>query len=251
MLTLFSVPKPFRGEIGGIQRRSLESWTALEDVQVVLLGNEEGVAEAARDAGVRHVPGLERTEWRTPRLDAAFREAERVASQPYRCFVHADVLLHPDLLASTSLVAETASAFLLVGQTGEEDGTLRGAAALDWFVFPAGLYETIPPFAIGRACFDNWLVWKARQEGIVVDATRAVTAVHQRHGYDHLAGGKQEAYYGEEAVRNLELAGGKSHLYTIHDASHLLVDGRLKRNLGATLRARETVRKVAWKVGMR
>jgi hypothetical protein len=251
MLTLFSVPKPFRGEIGGIQCRSLESWTALEGVQVVLLGDEEGVAEAAGAAGAQHVPELERTDRGTPRLDSAFREVDRVASQPFRCFVHTDVLLHPDLLASTRVVAEAASAFLLVGQTREEDGTLRGAAALDWFVFPAGLYGAIPPFAVGRARFDNWLVWKARQEGIVVDATRSVAAVHQRHAYDHLAGGKEEAYYGEEAARNLELAGGKSHLYTIHDASHVLVDGKLKRNHGARLRARETLRKTAWKLGKR
>jgi hypothetical protein len=251
MLTLFSVPKPFLDKIGEIQRRSLESWTALEGVQIVLLGDEEGVGGAACAAGVEHVPELERTERGTPRLDSAFREADSVATQPFRCFVHADVLLQPDLLTSTRVVAEAASAFLLVGQTREEDGRLRGAAALDWFVFPAGLFGAIPPFAVGRACFDNWLIWKGRQEGIVVDATRAVVAVHQRHGYDHLVGGKQEAYYGEEAARNLELAGGKSHLYTIHDASHVLVDGRLRRNLGATLRARETLRKAAWKLGVR
>src|SRR5262249_29691791 len=153
------------------------------------------VAEAARDAGADHVEHLERTPRGTPRLDSAFREVDRVAAHPLRCLVHTDVLLQPDLLASARVVAEAAPGFLMVGRTREDDGTMRGAAALDWFVFPAGLYTEIPPFAIGRACFDNWLVWKARQEAIVVDATRAVKAVHQRHPYDHLAGGKDEAYY--------------------------------------------------------
>ena len=137
---------------------------------------------------------------------------------------------------------------MILGQTREDD-RLRGAAALDWFVFPHDLYREVPPFAIGRACFDNWLVWQARQEGIVVDATRDVVAVHQRHDYAHLAGGKEEAYYGEEAARNLELAGGKAHLYTIHDASHVLRGRPAPAQLGATLRARETVRKAAWKLG--
>jgi hypothetical protein len=250
VLTLFSVPKAFEGQIGEIQRRAISSWTAL-GVQVVLVGDEEGVAETAREAAVEHVPQLDRSEHGTPLLDSAFREADRVAVHPLRCFVHTDMLLSGDLLAATRIVSETAPRFLIVGRARELDGSLRGAAALDWFVFPAGLYGEVPPFVIGRACFDNWLVWKARQEGMVVDATQAVAAVHQAHDYDHLAGGKNEAYYGDEAARNLELAGGKSHLYTIHDASHSLVDGRLRRNLGATLRARENVRKAAWKLRIR
>ena len=109
----------------------------------------------------------------------------------------------------------------------------------------------MPPFAIGRACFDNWLVWHARQGAIVVDATADVVAAHQRHDYAHVDGGKEEAYYGEEAARNLELSGGKSRLYTLHDASHVLRGGRLRRNPGAPLRWRENVRKAAWKLGVR
>jgi hypothetical protein len=250
VLTLFSVPKPFDGPIGEIQRRAVETWMALEGVQVVLLGDEEGVAAAARSAGAGHVPAIARTEHGTPRLDSAFEQAGRVAAHPLRCFVNADILLGDDLVAATRLVAGRTERFLIVGQT-REDGRLRGAAALDWFVFPGDLYHDVPPFALGRACFDNWLVWQARQEGMVVDATRAVNAVHQGHDYGHLVGGKGEAYYGEEAARNLELAGGKAHLYTIHDASHVLADGRLRRNLGATLRLRENARKAVWKLRIR
>lgn len=250
MLTLFSVPKPFVGEIGEIQRRALESWTALAGVQVVLLGDEEGVSISAQAAGADHLPELARTSYGTPRLDSAFEQVERIAEHPLRCFVNADILLDADLLKATGLVAAQSDRFLIIGQTREDD-RLRGAAAIDWFVFPHDLYREVPPFAIGRACFDNWLVWQARQEGIVVDATRDVAAVHQRHDYAHLGGGKEEAYYGEEAARNLELAGGKAHLFTIHDANHVLVDGRLRRNLGATLRTRENLRKAAWKLGLR
>jgi hypothetical protein len=263
MLTLFSVPKPFRGRIGEIQRAALGSWTALgEGVQVVLLGREQGVAEAAGEAGVEHVPELARTEHGTPRLDSAFAEAGRVARHRVRCFVNSDVLLFEDLLEATRIVTQAAPRFLLIGQTLDVDrplardqaratGKPRGAAALDWFVFPAGLYTDVPPFALGRACFDNWLVWKGRREGTVVDATGDVVAAHPTHGYEHLAGGKDEAYYGEEAARNRELAGGKAHLYTIHDASHVLRGGRVRRNPRAPLRWRETVRKAAWKLGVR
>lgn len=249
MLTLFSVPKPFAGEIGRIQRRAVESWRAL-GVQVLLLGDEPGVAEAARELSVEHVGGLETTAHGTPRLDSAFALTDGAAREPLRCFVNADILLGPDLLDAARAVGRQAARFLVVGQS-LEDGKARGAAAMDWFVFTPGLFGEAPPFAIGRACFDNWLIWKARQEGIVVDATRDVRAVHQAHGYEHVEGGMAEAYYGEEAARNLELAGGKRRLYTLHDASHVLRGGRLRRNPGAPLRWRETVRKLAWKAGRR
>ncbi len=263
MLTIFSVPKPFAGTVGEIQRRALASWTALGGgVQLLLLGDEDGTGEAAREVGAEHLPDLARTAHGTPRLDATFAAADRAARHPLRCFVNADVMLFGDVLTAVGRVSELAERFLIVGQTvdveeprGRDDalarGRRRGAAALDYFVFPAGLYPDVPPFAIGRACFDNWLVWRARQDAIVVDATADVVAVHQRHDYAHVAGGKAEAYYGEEAARNLELAGGKSHLYTLHDASHVLRDGRIRRNPGATLRWRENVRKAAWKLGIR
>jgi hypothetical protein len=246
VLTLFSVPKPFEGAIGELQRRSVASWREL-GVQVVLLGDVEA---AASELDVEHVPGLELTAHGTPRLDSAFALADGAARSPLRCFVNADVIFGPDVLEAVRVVSGHTELFLLVGQT-EEDGRRRGAAAMDWFVFPAGLFGEVPPFAIGRACFDNWLVWKARQVGIVVDATHDVRAAHQPHGYDHVEGGMDEAYYGEEAARNLELAGGKSRLYTLHDASHVLRDGKLHRNLGAPLRWRENIRKLVWKLGKR
>jgi hypothetical protein len=245
VLTLFAVPKPFEGEMGALQRRSVESWRAL-GVQVVLLGD---VADTARELGVEHADGLELTSHGTPRLDSAFALADGVARFPLRCFVNSDVVFGRDLLDAAHAVYGQAGGFLMVGQT-EEDGKRRGAAAMDWFVFTPGLFDPLPPFAIGRACYDNWLVWQARQVGIAVDATHDVHAIHQAHGYEHVEGGMDEAYYGVEAKRNLELAGGKSRLYTLHDASYVLRDGKLRRNLGAPLRWRERARKAAWKLGI-
>ena len=36
-----------------------------------------------------------------------------------------------------------------------EHGRLRGYAALDYFVFRRGLFDPVPAFLIGRACFDD------------------------------------------------------------------------------------------------
>jgi hypothetical protein len=272
MLTLFSIPKPFVGGIKELQLNALRSWVALgEGVQVVLLGNEAGIADAARSCGAEHIPSLLRNEHGTPRLDDAFAQVDGVAREPLRCFVNADIILLDDYMAAVQRASVVGDRFLMVGRTTDlpdvtaaeladparlraraaADGEKRGAAAIDYFVFPGGLFGELPPFLVGRAGFDNWLVWRARQVGPVIDASASVLAIHQSHDYAHLAGGMDEAYYGEEAAWNRTLVGGSDHVFTIHDASHRLTPGGMRRNHGSMFRARETARKAAWKLGRR
>jgi hypothetical protein len=257
VLTLLTIPKPFDGQIGDIQRNALESWTALRSgVQIVLLGDEPGVADTARELGVQHVGGIETSERGTPRLDSAFSLTETVARHPLWSLVNADIILLEDFLPAVERVAAKFEKFVLIGECRDlkvaegaqlsdatvrdrlrgralAEGRLRGYAALDYFVFPKGLFDPLPPFLIGRACFDNWLVWRARSRGhAVVDATPSVVAIHQSHEYAHVAGGKQGAYYGDEAVYNMQLAGvvrknplvpaPAPTLYCLDDATHRL-----------------------------
>ena len=268
MLTLFTVPKPFQGHIGDIQRNAIESWRALGPlVQIVLIGDEDGVEEAAREAGVDHVGELVRNERGTPRLDSAFERVETVARHPLWCLINGDIILLDDFLPAVERVAAAFQRFLVVGESRDlavpagarlsepavrdelrqralAGGRLRGYAALDYFVFPKGQFGPLPPFLIGRACFDNWLVWRVREQGDpVVDATQSVVAVHQSHDYAHVAGGLDEAYYGEEARHNEQLAGGRAHIYSLHDATHRQHgNGRPRRYWGSTFRARERAR---------
>jgi len=277
VLTLFTVPKPFRGRIDGIQRNAIESWRALRhDVQVVLVGDDEGVEQAAREARVEHVGGLARSNRGTPRLDSAFERTATVARWPLWCFVNADIVLLDDFPHAVERVASAFDEFLLIGQCRDLDlpagtrtadpaarfrlqelaraqGRLRGHAALDYFVFPRALFDPLPPFLIGRAGFDNWLVWRARAAGHpVVDVTRSVVAIHQSHGYSHVAGGRTEAYSGPEALVNRQLAGGKEHLYSLHDATHRLrAVGRPTPYWGSVSRSRERARRARWRLGAR
>jgi hypothetical protein len=273
VLTVFSIPKAFGGHFGVIQRNALRSWVALDEaVQVVLVGDEWGVAETAQEFGVMHASEVARSERGTPRIDDAFARVDALAVHPLRCFVNADVLLLDDFLPAMASVRALYDRFLVVGETRDLDirdelslgtateraalrnqalaeGNSRGATAIDYFVFTAGLFDPVPAFVVGRARFDNWLVWRARRRGPVVDATRAVVPVHQRHDYAHVTGGFEEAHFGGEALRNEELAGGSSRAYTILDASHRLrPDGTVRRHAGATLRFRERARKAAWKL---
>jgi len=113
-------------------------------------------------------------------------------------------------------------------QTGQQ----RSGGWIDYFAFSRGLYlEKLPAFVIGRVFWDQWLVWKARSAGVpVVDASAAVVAIHQNHDYGYHPAGRAGVWSDERAMRNLELAGGRWHLCTIDDATHLLGPGGLRPN---------------------
>jgi hypothetical protein len=275
VITLFSIPKAFVGKTATIQRNALQSWLALGGAEVILLGDETGTVEAAAAVGAGHIAGVATSDLGTPLLDDAFARVDAIAKHRLRCFVNSDVILLDDFLPAVEVVSGAAEDALMVGATLDlevdrslalddarvrnelhdralAEGVSRGATAIDYFLFTAGLFDPIPAFVVGRARFDNWLVWRGRERGIVVDASRAVVAVHQHHDYDHVSGGLGEAHFGSEAERNLELAGGTRRLYTIHDASYRMAkDRRLRRNLGATGRIRENSRKIAWKLSHR
>jgi hypothetical protein len=257
VLTILTIPKPFVGHIGDIQRNAIESWMRLgRDVQIVLIGDEPGIVEVARELRVQHVGRIETSERGTPRLDSAFAATATVARFPLWSLINADIVLLEGFLPAVDRVARTFERFVMIGECRDltvrgrirmrdavvdeqlrrralEEGRLRGYAALDYFVFPKGLFDPLPPFLIGRACFDNWLVWRARSRGhAVVDATPDVVAIHQSHEYAHVAGGKLEAYYGDEALHNMYLAGvvrknplvpaPAPTLYCLDDATHRL-----------------------------
>ena len=263
MLTLFAMPKPFRGHIGTIQRNAIGSWIRLHQAcEVLLFGDEEGTAEVAKEFGLQHFPSVARNEFGTPLLNDVFMKAEEAARHSLVCYVNCDIILGNAFIRAVESVRRWRERFLMVGECWNLDvtqplafdreqwaqeleslarlkGKSRGPHAIDYFVFPRGLYEEIPPFALGRVYFDNWLVWKARAVGAdVVDATSVVTAIHQNHDYSHLKGGRQDTWKGEEGIRNIELAGGRRHWYFICDATHRLTSKGPKRRWGRYFRVR-------------
>jgi hypothetical protein len=245
VITIFAVPKPFRGAIATAQHNSLASWRALDgDAQIILVGDEAGVAEAAARHGVEHVAEVRRNAQGTPLLDDAFATARARARHDRLAYVNADIILMPDFLRAVQLV--TFARFLMVGcrldldldeaiDVGRADWThalvrrarLEGRPhpplGSDYFVLPARQPLPLPPFPVGRALWDNWMIYDARRRGIaVVDATEMVTAVHQNHDYGHLRGGQREVYDGAEAQRNRELLGRDFVPLTIEDATFRL-----------------------------
>ena len=234
-----------------IQRNALRSWTLLDaDVEVILFGDDAGAAETARELGLRHEPEVARNRFGTKRLDAMFRRAQEIARHELLCYCNCDILLKQDFCAALARVHGAHRRFLMVGRRWDTDIAEpldfadaeweRGAEALahergaqqpgwsiDYFAFPRGLYAEMPALVIGRVWWDHWLVWKAREQGAeVVDASEAVTAIHQNHGYGYHPQGARGVWSDEQAAENYRLAGGRWHLQTIDDATHILgVDG--------------------------
>ena len=60
LLTLFTAPKPFTDpHISMIQRNTLRNWLALGDeVKVVVIGDDPGIAEVCQEMGIRHLPDV-------------------------------------------------------------------------------------------------------------------------------------------------------------------------------------------------
>jgi hypothetical protein len=255
MLTFFTTAKAFRGHIGIIQRNALQSWKALHpDIQIILLGDDEGAAEAAREFGLRHEPHAKRNVRGTKRVDYLYARAQAIARHEVLCYINCDILLTQDFRRAIERVRAAHREFLMVGRRWDIDiaeplpfdrpewaadlsalaqrrGRKRTAEWIDYFAFTRGLYgPDMPPFVL-RVFWDNWLVWKALDSRKpVIDASRAVLAVHQNHDYSHHPQGKQGVWYGEEAGRNGQLAGGWRHLRTIADATEVLTPDELKPN---------------------
>ena len=124
-LTLFTAPKPFTNpHIAMIQRNALRNWTALgSDVEVILIGEEEGLAEAASEAGVTHLPDVRRNAHGTPLVSSIFNLARSHSSAPLLAYINADILVMPDFLESALQAARLAKKFLLVGQRYDLDVT--------------------------------------------------------------------------------------------------------------------------------
>jgi hypothetical protein len=246
MLTCFSIPKAFRGHTGIIQHNAIKSWTLMRPrPEIILFGDDEGTAEAAKSFSVRHVPQVARNEYGTPLLNDLFEQAQRAAAHDVLCYVNADVILMRDFFQAVDQVVRWKTCFLLVGQRWDIDvresldffagwendlrtrlsgqGVLHPSTGMDYFVFPRGMWGDIPPFAIGRTAWDNWLVYRARARRVpVVDATDALTVVHQAHDYSHVPAKAGDVLKGPEAKRNLNLAGGWKHIFTLKDATHVL-----------------------------
>lgn len=251
MLTILTVPKPFNGHIDTIQRNAIRSWLALRPkCQIILFGDDEGIAEAAKEFGVLHVPKVE-NEFGIPLLNSVFVLGQKMSKNQFVSYVNTDIILMNDFMSALKLI-KTPS-FLMAGRRWDinikkpiqfnevdweeklrkfvvREGKLHGQAGMDYFVFPRNLQLNIPAFVAGRPGYDSSLLYQARSLGIpVIDASEMVMVLHQNHDYSHRAGGEKKFLKKAEGKRNIELAGGFIRMLTLRDADWVLTFEGSKR----------------------
>ena len=260
LITLFSASKPFTDpHIAMIQRNAIRSWTLLPNVEVVLLGEEIGLAEAAKELGVKHISHVARNTDGTPLISSMFQLTRENSKSNLLCIINADMILMPDFVEAAKQAVKLKEKFVLLSQRWDYDITsqldfaagwesglresvrkqnqLHRPAGSDFFLFPKSCYTDIPAFIIGRAGWDNWMIYKARAEKWpVIDCTPSMMIVHQNHDYSHLPEGKSH-YDHPDTNENIRLAGGQAAIrYTILDSTHQLADGKLVRPKMTSLR---------------
>lgn len=251
MLTIFSAPKAFTGHVGIIQNNAITSWMRIKpQPRVILFGNEAGTAETACQLRVRHVNDVATNSFGTPLVSDMFRLADAMAAGDLLAFCSADIILTRSVIEAARIAASWAREFLLVAQRRDVDirepidldqeadprwkaitakARLHSPGAVDLFVYRRGQYSNMPPFAIGRTSYDNWLLWQTLTSGLpLIDATVFATLFHQNHDYSHAPG--VDVWYGEEAQANRKWVQHWSQYYSIVHANWKLgADGRIVR----------------------
>ena len=254
LITIFITPKGFdRDHIALIQRNAIRSWKALgADVDILLIGDDPGVEENAKALGVRYIRDVKRNDSGTPMLDDIFRLARENSDSPLLAYVNADIILKRDFVETSRKILAREKKFLLVGQRWDLDvqvdlefpqgwesefdkdlaarGRRHPAGGSDYFVYPRDIFTSIPPFAIGRSGWDNWMFYEARVKGWkLINCSKAINIIHQDHDYAHLPNGLPH-YRQPESAENVKAAGGKRTIFTLLDCDHEVDDnGDLRR----------------------
>jgi len=245
MLTIFTIPKPFKGLSKIHQRNAIKSWLALTPApEITLVGSDEGVGETSLEFNLKHIDKVEKSELGTPLLSSAFEKAKKLASNKTLMYLNADIIIVEGLSDTLMTVSEMDN-YIIVGRryditlTNEinfndtnskellrdlvSKGKLHGYSGIDYLIFPRDIPIEMPPFVVGRPGWDNWFLWKAKMNKIpIIDATEILIVLHQNHDYSHSKYGLKTMVTGPESETNLKLIGGRGNMLTIREADFLI-----------------------------
>lgn len=256
MLTIFTIPKPFIGHNNIIQRNAIRSWLkVLPGAEIFLFGDDQGVKEVAEEFGIKNIPDVKKDEFNKPLLDSIFNSAKSLAKNDILVNINADIILLSDIVPAVKKIHFPL--FLMAGRRWDLDvkeeinfneknwselllkkaktqGKLHGFCATDYLIFPKNLPHNLPSFAVGVAGWDNWLIYHIRSLKIpVIDATKAVTIIHQNHDYSYSSWGKEGKLGGRiegpQLKRNLALTKSRLNMMTLIDANWIIDSGGLKK----------------------
>ncbi|MCD4670384.1 MAG: hypothetical protein K8S14_08055 [Actinomycetia bacterium] len=257
MITIFTSAKPFIGKIKISQYNAIRSWKALQvEKEIILFGKGEGYSQAVHDLNLTWIPEVETSPQGTPTVNSMFKIVKERGKYPIRTYVNCDIILLPDF--SDTLRNIRFKVCLIVSQRYDLDlnrpidfnkfdyenelhrmienhSEIHPPAGSDIFVFTGWPWDGIPELVIGRAGYDNELIFHCRKNNIpVIDASRTMTLIHQNHNYGHHPSGLRGVRTGEEAIQNKRFARGRSINFTICEANYLLTKNGIRQKKNDT-----------------
>jgi len=252
MITIFTTAKPFVGQMRINQINAITSWKQLgPDIEVLLFGKGEGYSEVAKDLGLVWIDQVGVSANGTPLITCMFELARQKGHYPTQLYVNCDIILLgnvPEILRGINK-----ERFLAVGQRWDIDldkeiefsnsnwkkllqarvlqsATLHPPLGSDYFLYQGNIWTDLPTLVVGRAGYDNYLIYHCRLKGVpVIDLTETLIAIHQNHDYRHHPGGYQGVFYGPEAEINSQGL-DQTFFFTPVEADFRIIAGKMRRN---------------------
>ena len=258
---IFSSPKPFGPKTHDVQLTAMRSWRHfLPDCPIFLFGEDPTIAETCRKEGVELVGGISVCAGTDkPTLSRFFQKMERDYPHAMKIYLNSDIVLGPGVLdclhnlnhlpgpwiASArrrcfpvySGGARTSAEIERFLTHHARDWTWGPPWAMDIFVYRGLDLDAMPEFMIGHCAWDNWMIFNARNRGImVVDCSNDLPLHHFDHEYGYASGevtrADRDALLDE---RNLHLLGGDAKRFHLGHATHELRNGVLKKKKGGAV----------------
>jgi hypothetical protein len=252
MITIFAIPKPFKGHNNIIQRNALKSWLQLKpECEIFLFGDDEGVKETAEELGVINIPTIEKNEFGTPLVSSAFNYVQEIAFNDILIYANADIIFFQNIIDTIKNIK--ISPYLICGRRLNLDvkkeidfdsiywseellaksikkGKLHGFSGKDYFIFKKKTVNMLP-FSVGRPGWDDWFLYHMRVQSIpIIDSTGSIKVIHQNHDYSHSKFGKKLRVSGPEWERNNSTIGSFTNILSLRDADWIIVKNKLVRH---------------------
>lgn len=255
MLTMFTTLRPFTDAHAAlIQHNAIGSWLALEPVpQIVLMGNDAGVADAAREYSLLHLPEVETNEEGVPTRSSMCQLARQVAEHERMCLINGDIIIldgfykalkhirlqqfvaggrRYNMEIHDKICFSHANWRIPLQNRLDQEGELFSPSAIDYVVYSRSISPSVlPPFPMNNGDWDPWFLFQHRQRGIpVVDLSRMVTVIHQNHQTPEETKRRRRKWYWEAGGMEItRQAGGLSSMITLREADYVVTSDGLER----------------------
>lgn len=204
-LTIVSVPFPFNDNKLTIvhQHNAIKSWLLLDPrPEILLIGDEYGIADVATQYGVRHAGGVKRNKLGDLSMASIFKRINENVDTDWIAYLDCDTILFDDFVHTFEYCSgRWDNCMICAGRWDAKipnaidfsspnwrqkvlDAVYKlGKKGSDWFVYRKGFYQHIPDCSIGKGAWDGWMIAAALKQGFpVINAEKTCKAVHQQHG---------------------------------------------------------------------